>query len=88
MFLGGIKKEYTVWKVSKYEDFCGPYFPEWYVLNVDKISYLQLCRAWIYTGIHPGHYTQKWNFPLMISSVNVTKSAGECRFANIYWRNH
>ena len=30
---------------------------------------------------------QKWNFPLRISSVNVTKSAGNCAFVHIYWRN-
>ena len=27
---------------------------------------------------------KKRNFPLMISSVNVTKSAGNCRFGHIY----
>ena len=30
--------------------------------------------------------TQKWSFPLTISSVNVTKSAGNCGFGHIYWR--
>ena len=30
---------------------------------------------------------KKWSFPLRISSVNVTKSAGKCRFSHIYWRN-
>ena len=29
---------------------------------------------------------RKWSFPLQIS-VNVTKSAGNCGFGNIYWRN-
>ena len=28
-----------------------------------------------------------WSFPLTISSVNVTKSAGICRFGHIYWWN-
>ena len=28
-----------------------------------------------------------WSFPLMISSVNVTKSAISCGFGHIYWRN-
>ena len=32
------------------------------------------------------HTTQK-SFPLRISSVNVTKSEGNCRFSHIYWRN-
>ena len=30
---------------------------------------------------------KKWSFPLMISLVNVTKSAVYCGFAHIYWRN-
>ena len=30
---------------------------------------------------------QKWSFPLRTSSVNVTKSAGNCGFGQIYWRN-
>ena len=33
------------------------------------------------------HCTKKWNFPLRISSVNVTKSAGNRGFGHIYWRN-
>ena len=35
--------------------------------------------------IHTLH--KKWSFPLRISSVNVTKSAGICGFSHIYWRN-
>ena len=30
---------------------------------------------------------KKWSFPLTISSVNVTTSAGNCGFGHIYWRN-
>ena len=30
---------------------------------------------------------KKWSFPLRISSVNVTKSAGNCGFGHIYCRN-
>ena len=30
---------------------------------------------------------KKWSFPLSISSVNETKSAGNCGFGHIYWRN-
>ena len=30
---------------------------------------------------------RKWNFPLRIASVNMTKSAGNCGFGHIYWRN-
>ena len=28
---------------------------------------------------------KKWSFPLRISSVNVTKSAGDCGLGYIYW---
>ena len=31
---------------------------------------------------------KKWSFPLRISSVNVTKSAENCGFGHMYWRNH
>ena len=30
---------------------------------------------------------KKWSFPLRISSVNATKSAGNWEFGHIYWRN-
>ena len=30
---------------------------------------------------------KKWSFPLRISSVYVNKSAWNCRFGHIYWRN-
>ena len=30
---------------------------------------------------------KKWSFQLRISSVKVTKSAGDCRFGRICWRN-
>ena len=30
---------------------------------------------------------KKWSFPLRISSVNLTKSAGNCGFGHIYWKN-
>ena len=30
---------------------------------------------------------KKWSFSLKISSVNVTKSARNCGFGQIYWRN-
>ena len=38
-------------------------------------------RFWIKT-LH-----KKWSFSLRISSVNATKSAGNCGFGHIYWRN-
>ena len=30
---------------------------------------------------------EKWSFPLSISPVNVIKSARNCGFGHIYWRN-
>ena len=33
------------------------------------------------------HCTKVWSIPLMISSVNVTKSAVPCGFGHIYWKN-
>ena len=33
------------------------------------------------------HCTKNGRFPLRIFSVNVTKSAVNCRFGHIYWRN-
>ena len=30
---------------------------------------------------------KKWSFPSRISSVNVTKSSGNCGFGHFYWRN-
>ena len=41
-----------------------------------------LCKV----GITLQEYTlhKKWSFPLKISSVNVTKSAGNCGFGHIY----
>ena len=38
-------------------------------------------------SIHNYHYTKKRSFLLRISSVNVTKSTGNCGFGQIYWRN-
>ena len=35
----------------------------------------------------PLHKNKKWSFPLRISLVNVTKSAGNWGFGHIYWGN-
>ena len=41
-----------------------------------------------YKNRNKGEYNtaQKMKFPLKNSSVNVTKSAGNCGFGHIYWR--
>ena len=36
---------------------------------------------------YPVTLQKKWSFLLRISSVNVTKSAGNCGFGQIYERN-
>ena len=41
--------------------------------------------AILYKRFHKLH--KKWSFPLRISPVHVTKSAGNCVFYHIYWRN-
>ena len=41
------------------------------------------CLPYSFSSIHCTHN----KFPLRISSVKVTKSAGICRFRHIYWRN-
>ena len=45
----------------------------------------------IYLGVI-SFYKMYWlqknlSFPLRISSVNVTKTAGNCGFGHIYWKN-
>ena len=43
-------------------------------INHDKLRYFILLH-------------KKWSFPWRIYSANMTKSAGNCRFGHIYWRN-
>ena len=58
--------------------FCCFYFYLWtYFLQTGFILFVSLTLS-----VH-----KKWSFPLRISSVNVTKSAGICGFGNIYWSN-
>ena len=49
------------------------------IFNGEHISFMNLIE---YATLH-----KKWSFPLSISPVNVTKSAGDCRFGYIYWKN-
>ena len=37
--------------------------------------------------LQPNPLHKRWSFPIRISSVNVTKAAGNCGFDHIYWRN-
>ena len=50
---------------------------------------LNSCESWI-RFLRPSNVVslhKKWSFPLRISSINVTKSTGNCEFGQIYWRN-
>ena len=49
-----------------------------YVLIIFKYFQSKYCES---------HCTKKLSFPLRISSMNVTKSAENCGFGHIYWRN-
>ena len=54
----------------------------WWV-NKDFFS---VCTAWVVIIISILHLNEV--FSLRISSVNVTKSAGNCRFGHIYWKKY
>ena len=63
------------------------------ILNEDNI-HLDLFCKWMYVAfwyflfyLQDNALHKKWSFPLRISSVNVTKSEGNCGFGHIYWRN-
>ena len=71
--------------VQKSEGFCGPC----------KKSRCEICEHILSTDSFKSTMTQrtyftlhkKSSFPLRISPVNVTKSAVNCGFGQIYWRN-
>ena len=42
----------------------------------------------INSSIKPLSLHKKWNVPLRIYSVNVTKSVRTCGFGHIYWKSH
>ena len=54
------------------------------VTDVTSLQYNTLLKSWS-ALVHALH--KKWNFPLRISSVNVTESAANWVFGHIYWRN-
>ena len=53
--------------------------------NRDTFYVVQLFRCTSVINIVTLH--KKWSFSIKISSVNVTKSAENCGFGHIYWRN-
>ena len=56
-----------------------------HILNPQACS--KPCAILAYSEPETYSMHKKWSFPLMISSVNVTKSARNCGFGHIYWRN-
>ena len=60
-----------------------------YKLHIKKIlgSFWQKTQACSYILYTQLSLHKKLSFPLSISSVNVTKSAENCGFGPIYWRN-
>ena len=72
------------------------YTLEWvdFVYLKPKKFVLESCKTYYFDRIFMGYIwdlswdtAQKMKFPLRISSVNVTKSTGNCGFGHIYWRN-
>ena len=87
---------FTVRNVSKYGVFSGPYFSVYRKIRT-SINFLFSCNDCVFVMIYititltpksfiyicMTHCTKKNNFPI-ISSLNMTKSAGKCVFGNIY----
>ena len=53
---------------------------EWVLIEKERLKFQVV--SFYQLSLH-----KKWSFPLQISSVNVTKSAGNREFGHIYWRN-
>ena len=50
---------------------------------IKDVNMLTQLKWYDYATLH-----KKWSFPLRISSINVTKSVGNCEFiGHSYWRN-
>ena len=49
-----------------------------------KYFFIKIAVSWLVASFLFLSLLKKWSFPLRISAVNVTKSAGNCRFGHIY----
>ena len=83
------KDEYFM---SSREQYLHKIFLEWPAMLFLDIAYIFMKKNYpTVTRVRkqgPKHSLhKKWSFPVRISSVNVTKSAGNCWFGHIYWRN-
>ena len=62
------------------------HFHSQYFLGLfNQVRFLEIFTAFaafFFLALH-----KKRSYPLTISSVNVTKSAGNCGFGHVYWRN-
>ena len=67
-----------------------PFFYNFQFLFWSLLHPIRMIFLSINTSIHVlflNTLHEKGSFPLRFFSVNVTKSAGNCRFGRIYWRN-
>ena len=82
-----IRTLFTQWysKISeKIIKPCSVWMKLFTVRNAKITSYYYLAKMLMCYGLS---LHKKWSFPLRISSVNMTKSTGDCGFGHIYWRN-
>ena len=83
-FLAYCEKELA--KVNTF--FAGEnYFLQFMIVLYNPLSVTSSNSAFLLAVYPFDTLHKKWSFPLRISSVNMTKSAGNCKFGHIYWRN-
>ena len=89
------------WRTSTFrviKEACLPHLFQYFTYCLkDKIKqkFAQISLYRISYKWHPKDFLEKflcalhkkWSFSLRISSVNVTKSTGNCGFGSIHWRN-
>ena len=76
-------------KNSSIHNFCWRFLCKFFPLSHKKILISWRKIVFYKLGFQSALSTlhKKWSFPIKISSVNVTKSARNCGFSHIYWRN-
>ena len=68
-------------------DFRSIHVLEFLPIPRTNIGVFSTCFRLSSTVYSKRHRTKNWNFPLRVSSVNVTKFEVSCGFSHIYWRN-
>ena len=76
-------------KNSSIHNFCWRFLCKFFPLSHKKILISWRKIVFYKLGFQSALSTlhKKWSFPIKIFSVNVTKSARNCGFSHIYWRN-